>query len=63
MNVYVAKREYDYEGFIIIGIFTTREAAQACCDNDFIPMRESEFPREKIKYGDSHDVEEYELKE
>lgn len=63
MKVYVAERHYDYEGFTIIGIFTTKEAAQACCDNDFIPVRESEFPQQKRKRGDSYEVEEHELQE
>lgn len=63
MKVFVAQRHYDYEGFAIIGIFTTKEAAQACCDNDFLPRHKSEFPQEQRKMGDSYDVEEHELQE
>lgn len=63
MKVFVAQRHYDYEGFTIIGIFTTKEAAQACCDNDFSPVRKSEFPQQKTKLGDSYDVEEHEVQE
>lgn len=54
MKVYVAKREYDYEGFTIIGIFTTQQEAQECCDNDWNINRTS-------KNGDSHDIEEHEI--
>jgi hypothetical protein len=59
MKVFVAQRNYDYEGFAIIGIFTTKEAAQACCDNDFSPRHKKELR----KMGDSYDVEEHELQE
>jgi hypothetical protein len=34
MKVYVAKRELDYEGFAIIGIYSNYEAAQAACEAD-----------------------------
>ena len=63
MKVFVARRHYDYEGFTIIGIFTTEEAAQASCDNDFVPVRKGEFPQQKRKQGDSYDVEEHEVQE
>ena len=56
MKVFVAKREYDYEGFVIIGIFTTKESAEICCKNDFNINR-------TILLGDSHNVEEHELQE
>lgn len=54
MTVYVAQRGYDYEGFEIIGIFTTKEAAQECCDNDV-------HPSSGRKCGDSYDVAPHEL--
>jgi hypothetical protein len=53
MKVFTAHREYDYEGFQIIGVFTTKEAAEKCCIEDV-----DESGR---KYGDSHDVEEHVL--
>ena len=51
MKVYIAERCFDYEGFTIIGVFKTRDAAQKACDND----------RDKTgrKNGDSHEVEEF----
>ena len=53
MKVYVAERGYDYEGFTILGIFSTREKAQEACDND-----KWEDGR---KRGDSYDIEEFEI--
>ena len=53
MKVYTAERYYQYEGFQIIGIYTTKEAAQKCCDEDV-----SESGR---KNGDYHEVHEHEL--
>ena len=32
--LYVAKREYDYEGFQIIGLYSTEAAAQKACVED-----------------------------
>jgi len=45
MKVYVAKRNYDYEGFEIIGVYTERDLAEMACKDD-------------SQYGDSHDIEE-----
>ena len=53
MKIYVAEREYDYEGFTIIGVFSTKEKAQEACDND--------KDKDGIKRGDSHNVEEFEI--
>jgi len=53
MKVYTAHREYDYEGFQIIGVFTTMEAAEKCCAEDLDNSG-------KVQ-GDDHDVEEHEL--
>ena len=53
MNVYVACRGYDYEGFEIIGIFKTREEAKGCCDED---------KDEWGSLGDSHDIQVHEVK-
>lgn len=47
MKVYIAKRIYDYEGFDIIGVFSTKEKAQEACD--------------KKKGGDSRCIEEFEI--
>ncbi len=53
MKVYIAEREYDYEGFTILGVFSTKEKAQAACDND---IRE-----DGRKNGNSHEIEEFEI--
>lgn len=53
MKVYTAQREYDYEGFEIIGVFTTRAAAEACCYKD--------VDHRGKQRGDRHTVEEHEL--
>jgi hypothetical protein len=63
IKVFVARRNYNYDEFMIIGIFTTKEAAKTCCDNDFYPIYKSEFQQEMRKMGYSYDVEEHELKE
>lgn len=55
MKVYTAHREYDYEGFEIIGAFTTKEAAEECCKKD--------IDRNGRVRGDSHDIEEHELQD
>ena len=51
MKVFTAERHYDYEGFALIGIFSTREAAQAAIEAD----------QKKRKYGDGWEVNEFEL--
>ena len=33
-KVYIAERCYDYEGFLILGIFLSNKKAQECCDKD-----------------------------
>lgn len=48
MKVYVAERYTDYEGFSILGVYSTKEAAEAANARD-------------IENGDHHDIEEYEL--
>jgi len=53
MKLYTAQREYDYEGFDILGIFSTREAALECCAKDISPSGRV--------MGDRHEVEEFEL--
>jgi hypothetical protein len=59
VKLYVAERGYDYEGFTIIGIFSTREAAEAACENDRRPPTDRYSPG--VSRGDSHSVEEFEL--
>jgi hypothetical protein len=53
--VYTAERHYDYEGSDLLGIFTTKEAAQAAIDGDV-----SQFGNPR---GDSHQINAYELGE
>lgn len=48
MKVYVAERVYDGDGFFIIGVFSTKEKAQAECDADDSAC-------------DSYDIEEFEI--
>ena len=57
MKVYVAERAYNYEGFTILGIFSTREAAQEVCDNDTFST-----PNlcNRLR-GDSYTIEEHEV--
>jgi hypothetical protein len=50
MKIYTAQRNYDCEGFDIIGVFTTEKSAQECCRDD-------------AGKGDSHEVEEHELQD
>lgn len=45
-TVYVAQREYDCEGFMILGIFETREEAE-------------ERTKRGGTYGDFHDIEKF----
>lgn len=49
MKVFTAERYYDYEGFQLLGIFTTEEKAQEVIDGD--------------KYGDGHNINEYTIDE
>jgi hypothetical protein len=50
MKIYTAERHYDYEGFTILGVFSTAEAAKAACEKD-------------KDRGDDHEVNEYTLDE
>lgn len=50
MKVYTVQREYEYESSMIIGVFTTREAAEKCCEDD-----------RKESNGDDCQIEEHEL--
>lgn len=34
MELFIARRHYDYEGFEILGIFSTLELAEEACEND-----------------------------
>ena len=61
MKVYLAERNLSYEGFVVLGAFTTREAAQAACDKD---LRPADFPFEpSTPWGDSYSIEELDLDE
>ena len=53
MKVYIAERGFDYEGFTIIGVFTTKEKAQEACDNDKFD--------DGRKRGNFNDIEEFEI--
>jgi hypothetical protein len=53
MKLYVAQRDYAYEGFVILGIFENRDRAQEACDKD---LNHAGQPR-----GDSHTIEEFTL--
>jgi len=57
MKIYIAKVEYDYEGFTILGFFATQEAAQQACDEDVYEWADGT----KTPCGDSHSVECYEV--
>lgn len=50
MGVYIAERKYDYDGFEIIGVFSTREKAQEACDNDL-----------RTEYGGFYGIEVFEV--
>lgn len=54
MKVYVAKAGYDYEGYEIMGIYSTMELAQACID---------EIKSNPLIYFDNHEIEEHEIDE
>lgn len=53
IKVHVAKGCIDYEGFVILGVFSTNEAAQKCCNDH-------ENDTDKWSYDD-YDTEEYEM--
>ena len=53
MKVYIAERNYDFEGFVIVGAFSTREKAEEACDNDKY--------EDGSQRGDYHTVEEFEI--
>ena len=53
MKLYVAECNFDYEGFDIIGVFDTKEKAEAACENH--KYKDGE------KRGDGRAVEEFEL--
>lgn len=61
MKLYVATRHYEYEGFVILGIFSNRDVAQAICEKDVYP---EDDPIEELAgktRGDGHSVEEFTL--
>ena len=49
MRVYIAKRHYDYEGYDILGVYSTQEAAEQRCQAD------------TASNSDGHSVNEYEI--
>jgi len=53
MKVYVAERHVDYEGFTIIGVFTTKELAENANTSDT-------WENGRLR-GDFHKVAEFEL--
>ena len=54
MKVYVAERVFDYEGFEIIGIFKSYEAAQKTCDADQVKTKHNMIM-------DGYRIEDFEL--
>lgn len=54
MKVYISRREFDHEGFQIIGVFLEKEKAHEACDKD----KNSDFGK---KYVDSYSVSEHEV--
>jgi hypothetical protein len=54
VKLYIAQRNYDHEGFTVIGIFSTFEKADTACKND-------KWPDDGRMRGDWHDVGEFEL--
>ncbi len=61
MKLFVAKRNYDYEGFHILGVFSTKEAAQNVIENDFLITKSEFYPNQRRMRGDSYDIEEIEV--
>lgn len=58
MKVYVAERVYDYEGTIILGVFSTKEKANNVCNDDTMVVCG------KVRdCGDDHQVTEHTLDE
>lgn len=55
MKLYVAKCEFDYEGFDIIGIFDSEDKAEAAC--------KAHTYKDGTTRGDSKSVEVFELNE
>lgn len=55
MKVYTVQREYDYDFSMVIGVFSTKKAAEECCKKD---VDSKGRPR-----GDSYEVEEHDLQE
>lgn len=55
-TVFVAERIYDYEGSIILGIFSSLEPAEEICKNDY-----TEYQFGKRMNGDSHCVSQYKM--
>lgn len=51
MIVYIAEGHTDYAGFEILGVYTTREAAEARCD----------YVREHIASFDDIEINEFEV--
>ena len=55
MKVYVAERHIDYEGFTILGVFSTKELAENANASDT-------WEDGRLR-GNFYEIEEYELKE
>ena len=53
MNVYIAERKYDYEGFEIIGVFQSNEDAEKACKED--------VDGQGNQRGDDYGIEKFEL--
>lgn len=54
MKVFIAQREYDYEGFVVIGVFDSIEEAEKCCEVDKVNNE---------SFGDSWSVDVFDLNE
>lgn len=55
MKVYISQREFDHEGFQIIGVFLNEDKAREACEKD----EKSDIGQ----YVDSYSVSEYEVHE
>lgn len=58
MKLYVAERHYDYEGFQILGVYSTKSLAESACDKDVRPAGDYMGGQPR---GDGHSVEEFTL--
>lgn len=54
MKVYVAMAGYDYEGYDIMGVYSTMDLAQKCID---------EIKNNPVMYFDNHEIQEHEIDE